>query len=91
VQGVVAKMPDGRFAAVKAVLSGGFVGEVRQKEGGAKFIKDGAEVAVLPPWQVGATLSFVLLGEKSLVPAMQGKVIAWVQTVASIQEEEQFG
>ena len=83
-----AKIGGVEFAAIKATLSGGYVGEVRQKEGGAKF--EGAGVVALPPWQVGAVLKFELLGIKSTAPASSpshGKIITWVQSVAAEAEE----
>jgi len=86
-QAVKANIGGKACAAVKAVLSGGFVGEVRQKEGGAQFINPGKpeeSVVAVAPWQVGAVLKFTLLGEKS---ATAGRVVAWVQSVAPIGAE----
>jgi len=77
----IAAMVEGQnCAAIRAILSGGYVGEVRQKEGGAKFTEDGKAVVALPPWQVGATLNFTLFGKK----ASNGKVIPWVESVAAV-------
>lgn len=82
-QAIPAKIGGVPVAAIKAVLSGGFAGEVRQKEGGAKFNDDGVTVSPLPPWQAGLSLKFKLRGTKNSA----GAVIVWVDSVSSLGEE----
>jgi len=80
----IAASVDGQnCAAIRAILSGGYVGEVRQKEGGAKFVNNNTEVVALPPWQVGAILKFALVGKK----ASNGKIIPWVESVSAAGSE----
>lgn len=79
-----------RFPAVKALLSGGFNGEVRHKDGGARFIYAGDKetgIEALPPWKVGAVLSFNLIGQKSTAASLNGKVLVFVESVSVVGDQ----
>lgn len=67
-------------AGVIARVEGGYVGEVRHKEGGV--IKDGVPVP-LPIWTAGKALTLVLNGKKG--PG--GKVLAVVESAAEAQAD----
>lgn len=80
---------------IKAMLSGGFGGEVRDRIN-AEF-KDGKPVAKAP-WAVGATLSFALSGAKSTAKEfvadgktrnpLYNKVLVWIDSIATVETQE---
>jgi len=88
---IVATMQGKPTPILKATVSGGFVGELRHKEG-AEFGQDGKTAIKCQPWYTGGEFKFKLIGKKSPAPEghpQYGKIFAWVSEIAVIAKQAQ--